>query len=303
MKRIIIALSLACTALAAPSMAAPDDDPLLRPIAADFAKRWLTPQPPTRIFGNTYMIGFGGLSVALIRTSAGLILIDGAVPQAVRDVEANIRALGFRLSDVKFILSTEPHYDHAGGLAALERDTGATVVASADAATILRAGGKDSRDAQAAVLSLFPAPARVRAVRDGETLRLGDVTVTAVATPGHTHGSMSWRWRSCEGKTCVPVLFASSLNPASAEGYRFSDPAHQPIVQAFRRSFARMRGERCGILLTAHPDQSGGDQKFVRLQARRSPNPFIDPGACRSYADKFEALLDAKLGREIAAER
>jgi len=284
------------------TVGAAEDDPLLRPIAPDYARRWLAPQAPVRIHGNAYLVGFGGLSVGLIKTSAGLILIDGAVPQAVRDIEANIARLGFRLKDVKYILSTEPHYDHSGGIAALERDTGATVVASASAAKDLRAGTAGSEDPQATILERFPAVRAVKVVRDGETIRLGDVTVTAVATPGHTPGSMSWRWQSCEmnggGKSCVPVIFSASLNPISADEYRFTEPAHRGLVTAFRASFAKMRGQRCGILLTSHPDQSGGDEKLKALLTGRKPNPFIDAGACRAYADRFEKALDERLKQE-----
>ena len=107
-KTMLLGISLAGMLLAG---AAAPDDPLLRPIAPDHARQWLTPQAPARLYGGTYLVGFGGLSVALIRTRAGLILIDGAVPQAVPDIEAHIRALGFSIRDVKLILSTEPHYD------------------------------------------------------------------------------------------------------------------------------------------------------------------------------------------------
>lgn len=294
---------LACTGLAvalAGSSAASQskDDPLLRPVAPDSAARWLTPQKPARIFGNTYLVGFGGLNVGLIRTDAGLILIDGALPQAVPAIEANIRQLGFRLRDVKLILSTEPHFDHAGGLAALSRDTGAPVLAGAAAVQVLRQGRTDAGDPQAAWLAEFPAVRNVRAVRPGEKLRLGRTVITAVATPGHTAGSTSWSWRSCEAGRCLDMVFASSLNPIAADGWRFSDPAHSMNVTAFRHSFTTLRGLPCGILLTAHPDQSGGDVKFRALETGASPNPFIDPRACRDYADKYERLLAERLDKE-----
>jgi len=274
---------------------APADDPLLRPIAPDYAKRWLTPEAPIRVFGNTYLVGFGGISVGLIKTSAGLILIDGAVPQAVADLEANIRELGFSIRDVKLILSTEPHYDHAGGLAALARDSGATVIASAPAAAVLASGGRDANDPQADILEPFPIPARIRAVRDGDAIRLGDVTVMPIATPGHTTGSMSWRWRSCEGKDCADVLFASSLNPVSAPNWRFA--AHPERVSLFRATFAKVRALPCDILLSAHPDQSGGDTKLARLRETRTPNPFRDPGACLNYAERFNKSLESTLNK------
>jgi metallo-beta-lactamase class B len=273
------------------------DDPLLRPIEPDYAARWLVPQKPARIFGNTYLVGFGGLNLGLIRTDAGLILIDGAVPQAVSAIEANIRTLGFKLSDVKMILSTEPHFDHAGGLAALSRDTGAPVIASAAAARVLR-GEADMDDPQHALLAPFPAVRNLKVARPGETFRLGGTIVTAIATPGHTAGSMSWTWRSCEGRRCVAAVFASSFNPVSADGYRFSDPAHARILANYRRSFATMQTLPCGLLISAHPDQSGGDVKFREFMAKPVPNPFLDSGACRTYAGKYARLLAARLAKE-----
>lgn len=282
---------------AAPAQQA--DDPLLRPIAPESAAKWLGPQAPIRVFGNFYLVGFEGLNVGLIDTGAGLVLIDGAVPQGVRAIEANIRKLGFRVEDVKYILSTEPHYDHAGGIAALARDSGATVVAGAAAATVLR-GGTDPSDAQTSWLAPFPAVSRLRTVRDGAQLRLGAVTVTARATPGHTRGSTSWTWRSCEGHQCRTIVFAASLNPAAPPAYRFSDPDHAWLVASFRRTFAAMRRMPCDILITAHPNQSGGAEKRRRLDQGSKPNPFIDPGACRAYARDFTAALDERLAQERA---
>lgn len=274
------------------------DDPLTRPIEPVAAARWLGPQPPMRVHGKTYLVGFSGLNVALIKTSAGLILIDGAVPQGVAAIEANIRRLGFNLKDVKLILSTEPHADHAGGLAALARDTGATVVASPQSARWLRSGRIDPEDPQFADLSRFPTVRRLRVVRDGEVLRLGDTAVTAQATPGHTAGSMSWTWRSCEATDCANIVFASSINPGAASGYRFSDPRHRGVVAYFRATFAKVRALPCDILLSAHADASGGDARAAAALAGTKPNPFVDRSACNAYADNYEAVFDAKLKRE-----
>ncbi|MFC3442829.1 subclass B3 metallo-beta-lactamase [Sphingobium rhizovicinum] len=270
------------------------DDPLTRPIAPESSKRWLAPQPPVRLHGRTYLVGFGGLNVALIRTSAGLILIDGAVPQAVGDIEAKIRALGFSIKQVKLILSTEPHFDHAGGIAALARDSGATVIASGPAADVLRQGGGDPDDPQAAWLERFPGVAKLSVARDGEVIRLGDTAITAHATPGHTLGSMSWSWESCEGKECRTIVFAASLNPIAVDGWRFADPRHRRFVDAFRGSFATMKGMRCDMLIASHPLE-GDAGRVARLMKARTPNPFIDPNACRLYAGRAEAALGKKL--------
>ncbi|HWU96790.1 MAG TPA: subclass B3 metallo-beta-lactamase, partial [Sphingomonas sp.] len=282
-------IHLAALALLTTAASPQQDDPLTRPIAPEAAAKWIGPQAPIRVHGKTYLVGFEGMNVALIDTGKGLILIDGAVPQSVRSVEANLRKLGFQIEDVKLILSTEPHFDHAGGLAALARDSGATVLAGAWAVTALKQGMSTPDDPQAAWLVPFPAVSRVRAVKDGEVIRLGNVAVTARATPGHTPGSMSWTWRSCEGGACKTIVFASSINPVAANGYRFTK--HPEVVASFRTSHARFRAMPCDILFSAHPDNSGGVEKYARFARRGRPNPYLAPGACRAYAARSAKAL------------
>jgi len=270
--------------LAASAAPAQDQtDPLTRPIATKMAAEWLAPRAPARVFGNTYLVGFDGLSVALIDTGEGLILIDGALPQAAPAILSNVSRLGFRPRDIKYILSTEPHGDHAGGLAALARDTGATVIASLRGAEGLRSGRLTADDPQRDYDHSFPPVPAVRVIRDQEKLRLGNVVVTARATPGHTMGSMSWSWRSCESRRCRAIVFASSLNPVSADGYRYTAPSSRAIVAGYRRSHAAMKRMPCDILITAHPGQEG----FISA-----------PGACRAYANKSERALVARLNEE-----
>ncbi|MDQ1156578.1 metallo-beta-lactamase class B [Sphingomonas sp. SORGH_AS 950] len=283
--RIAAALILAASATAAPQHA---DDPLIRPIVTDRTADWLAPRPPVRVFGNSYLVGFGGLNVALIDTGRGLILIDGALPQAAPAILANVARLGFRPRDIKYILSTEPHFDHAGGIAALARDTGATVIASPRGARGLRTGRLAADDPQRGYDSRFPAVSQVRTIRGGETLTLGNTTVTARATPGHTMGSLSWSWRSCANGSCRAIVFAASLNPVSTDDYRFSAPANRPVVAAFARGQAAMRALPCDILITAHADQDGATDRFRTT-----------PGACRAYALSSQRAL----ARRIAEER
>ena len=266
-------------------------DPLIQPITTSRSAEWLAPASPERIYGNSYLVGFGGMSVALIDTGAGLVLVDGALPQAAPAILANVRQLGFDPKDIKFILSTEPHFDHAGGLAALARDTGATVVASARGAEGLRTGMHAKDDPQLAYGGSWPAVTRLRVMKDGEVLKLGKAAITAVATPGHTMGSMSWRWQACEGEACKTIVFASSLNPVSADGYRFTSKAGAPIVAGFEASYRKMDATACDILISAHPDNAG-------------PGRYNDePGACRAYVDRSRKSLAKRLAEEKAGAR
>jgi metallo-beta-lactamase class B len=266
----------------------PGPDPLTQPITTSHSAEWLAPLPPEKVHGDSWLVGFGGLSVALVDTGDGLILIDGALPQAAPAILANVRALGFDPQDIKYILSTEPHFDHAGGLAALARDTGATVVASARGAEALQSGRLAADDPQLDYDSRFPPVTRTQVIGDGETLRLGKTVVTAHATPGHTMGSMSWSWQACEAKTCRSIVFASSLNPVSADAYRYSAPESAAIVAGFAQSYKAMDALPCDILVSAHPDNAAADG------ARFS----TAPGACRAYADRSRRALAARLAKE-----
>lgn len=286
---ILIAALLLTGTASAQQATAPQQtpDPLTRPLARDREATWLAPRAPEKVFGTTYLVGFGGLSVALIDTGAGLILVDAALPQAAPRILDNVRQLGFKPQDIKFILSTEPHFDHAGGLAALVRDTGATVVAGNRAAAGLKSGRLDKDDPQLAYDHSFPPVAKVRTIANGEGLTLGKATVTAHQTAGHTAGSMSWSWPACEGATCRTVVFASSLNPVSADGYRYNAPTSAGIRTAFAQTYATMKKMPCDILITAHADQGGAKTRYLS-----------NPGACRSYAEASERALAERLRKE-----
>jgi metallo-beta-lactamase class B len=215
----ILLLSTVCaSAQAAPNRLQPDP-----PAVCDSCATWNQPRPPFKVFGNTYFVGPTGLSSVLIVSNAGLILVDGALPQSAPLIDRSIRALGFRTEDIKLIVNGHAHYDHAGGIAALQRFTGAPVAASEAGVRALLAGRPTPDDPQAALAnSAFPRVANARGVRDGEVLRVGDVAITAHATPGHTPGSTSWTWRSCEGSRCLDVVYADSITAISAPGFRFT---------------------------------------------------------------------------------
>ena len=264
-------------------------DPLIQPITTSRSAEWLAPAPPEKIYGSSYLVGFVGMSVALIDTGDGLVLVDGALPQAAPAILANVRKLGFDPKDIKYILSTEPHFDHAGGLAALARDTGATVVASARGVEGLRLGKHAADDPQLAYGGSWPAvTTAMRVMADGEVLKLGKLGITAHATPGHTMGSMSWSWPACAGASCKAIVFASSLNPVSADDYRFSSLDAAPFVAGFAQSYRTMDALACDILISAHPDNAGEG----RYNAK--------PGACRAYADRSRQALAKRLAAEKA---
>lgn len=255
---------------------------------------WNKPAPPVRIHANTYLVGTCGISSILIVGSDGDILIDGGTAEGADLIAANIRKLGFKLSDIKFILHSHEHVDHVGGLAELQRLSGATVISSAAAAPVLRSGVASADDPQAGMNKPFPSVDVGRIVGDGDEVRLGNLMLTAMATPGHTPGALSWRWVSCDGGVCRTIVYADSLTPVSRDDYRFSD--HPAYLAAYRASLAKIAASPCDILLTPHPSAS-------HLRDRLAlGKPLLDTNACRDYAAALTKQLDARLAKEAAGK-
>ena len=245
--------------------------------------------PPVRIFGNTYLVGTCGISSILITDPAGDILIDGGTEQDADLIVANIRKLGFQPSDVRYILESHEHLDHVGGIAKLQRITGAQVLASAAAAPVLNTGKAGKDDPQYGMHPDFPAAHVDRIVQDGEQLRIGNTIVTGVATPGHTPGAMTWHWGSCDGGVCRQIVYADSLTPVSSPTYRFSD--HPAYLAAFRASIAKVAALPCDILLTPHPTASDMPKRLLNAQVE-------DSNACKDYAAGLTNQLDERLATE-----
>ena len=260
---------------------------------------WNAPQRPFRVYGNTYYVGPHGLSSILITSKAGHVLLDGALPESVPQIVANIRALGFRVEDVKLIVNSHVHFDHGGGIAELQRLSGARVAASPWSAEVLTKSGVGRGDPQFGVVAPVALVPRVETLRDGEALRVGDIELTAHFTPGHTPGGTSWTWRSCEERRCLNVVYSDSMTPVSAEGFRFTDSREYPdAVRDFEKSFAFLRATPCDILLTSHPDASGLWQRLEGRERGMRPDPVVAPNACRELAARAAEQLRRRLESE-----
>lgn len=302
MTRGVPVFVLALVLLAPPSLpaqsgraGAPVVDP---PITCGACDEWNAPRQPFKVFGNTYFVGSAGLSSVLITSDQGHILIDVALPQSVPVIDTNIRALGFKTSDIRLILTSHGHFDHLGGVRAMQRFTGATVGASTRTAEALALGHATPDDPQYGGPSAdtFPAVTTgVRVVQDGETVKAGPLAITARYTPGHTPGATTWTWQSCEEARCLSIAYVDSLTAVSNPGFRFTGDGTRPgIVDSFRRSLDTVRALPCDVLLTTHPSASGMDEKLKRGTAE----PLVDAGACRALAESSLAALEARIGQE-----
>lgn len=245
---------------------------------------WNAPRPAFRIHGNTYYVGTEGLSAVLVTSDEGHVLIDGGLPESAHIIMANVEYLGFRIEDVKLILNSHAHFDHAGGISALQQASGARVAASPSSASVLERGASGPDDPQYGVALAFPAVRDVRAITDGETLKVGSLVLKAHFTPGHTPGGTSWSWRACEGERCLDFVYADSQTPVSADGFHFTESVTYPsAIQDFERGFAVLESLACDVLVTSHPTASGF-WKRAEMQEREGESAFVDREACKRYA-------------------
>ncbi len=285
--RAALATLLALSAL--PAFAA--EAPLPQLQAYEVREAWRQPIEPFRIAEHSWYIGTQGLSALLVKTDAGAVLIDGGMPQAADMLLAHMATLGVAPGDLKYILHSHAHGDHAGPIAAIQRATGATLVSNAESAVLLARGGSDDIHFGDAIV--FP-PARAdRLVMDGESIELGGMRLTVHFTPAHTPGSMSWTWTDRRDGRDTAIAYVDSI---SAPGYRLLDnPRYPRIVDDYRRGFEAIRALPCDLLVTPHPDASG----WTPADANdRLPRPM----GCRDYADAGERALDQRIAEQRAAK-
>ena len=255
---------------------------------------WSDPTTPRHVFGNTWYVGTCSISAILITSPDGHVLIDAATAEAAPTVIANIRAVGVRVEDIKTILVTHEHNDHVGGVAELQRASGAKVLARSVAAEALKAGRSDRRDPQFETIEPFPPADNVGTLVDGEDVTLGVLRIHHLPNTGHTAGGSGWAWRSCEGATCRNIVFPDSNSAISDKTFRYTD--HPEHVAAFRRSMALIAAQPCDILITTHVQSS---DLLRRLDGQK---PLVDAGACKAYANTGLANLETRLAKEATGE-
>jgi metallo-beta-lactamase class B len=285
MKRMLLALALFA---ATPAHAA---DPA----------NWRQPAEPFRVIGNIYYVGSDGLASWLIATPQGHILIDGAMAYNAPMIEANIKALGFTPSDVKILLNSHAHMDHAGGLAQLRADTHAPLFASAGDKPLLEQGVYPGAESDKSLS--FP-PVKVdRVIGDGQPVSLGPVTLTAHITPGHTPGCTTWTMRVAENGEAHQVVFLCSMTVAANR--LVGKPSYPGIVEDYRRAFTAARALKADVFLSAHAETYGLPRKRAALLAARkagqAANPFVDPAAYAKAVDAAAADFETQLKAQTAA--
>jgi len=258
---------------------------------------WTDPVEPMKLVGPIYFVGTKGLSVWLITTSEGHILLNTGMPGSGQMIESSIRKLGFKPEDVKLMLACHAHIDHVGGHAYLKKLTGAQVVMLDSAVDLFESGGKtDFNYGQVSEFS-FEAVKVDRVIRDGDSVKLGDVVLTALPTPGHTRGSTTWITNVTEGGKIYQVVFpdGTGVNP----GYRVAKaPSYPGIGDDYRRTFHTLEMVKPDIWLSAHTV----DYKFEAKRARalsEGVKAWVDPEGYRKWVvsqrQAFESRVDTEM--------
>jgi metallo-beta-lactamase class B len=274
------------------------------PFAQSRAGAWKTPMKPFHVIQDIYYVGTTDISAWLIFTLQGFILIDGGLPETAAPIEANIKTLGFDIKDVKVLLNSHAHFDHAGGLAKLKRDSGAELVASAADRPILERG-HITFGPSAAPEDDFPRVKVDRAITDGDTVMLGGVTLTAHITPGHTPGCTNWTMPIVDGRDNHEVIFFCSMTVAGNP--LVNNKAYPAIAADYKASFAALKKIDADIFLAPHGDQMNLEKKVATLndiaakKTINAPNPFVDKAEFHRLVDSQERQFDAALAREEAA--
>ena len=247
------------------------------------------PVAPFHIIGNIYYVGASDVASYLIVTPAGDILLDGGFVETAPQIEANIQTLGFKPRDVKILLSSHEHLDHAGGLAELKKLTGAQFVALAEEVPGLESGAS------------FPAVTPDRVIHDGDSVELGGVAMTAHLTPGHTRGCTTWAMVTHDAGKPYNVVFVGSASVLP--NYKLIDrpgsPATYPGIEAdYEKTFRVLKSLPCDVFLASHGQFYSLVQKREAMSKNPAQNPFIDPAGYRAYIQGAEAAFQAELQRE-----
>jgi metallo-beta-lactamase class B len=262
------------------------------------------PDEPFRIAGNLYYVGATGITSFLLTGPEGDVLIDGGYPETAPLIIASIRKLGFDIKDVKILLNTHAHSDHAGGLHQLQAASGAQLwISEGDADAVATGSGSDAalgRLRMLRFLGAFKMPAaRVdHRFKDGTKIRLGPIELTAHVTAGHTRGCTSWSFPVRDGNRDLLAVEVCSLTLFPF--VRLVDPEAYPGIRSdFERSFATLRNLPADIFLGSHAEFFDLNRKRrERAKADNPVDPFIDRPGYRAYIDRSEQRFRKALAEQ-----
>jgi metallo-beta-lactamase class B len=273
----------------------------LTPSAQTTLQEYLVPFPAHHVMGNVYFVGSKSLGIYLITTPQGHILLNAGLADSVPGIQASVAKLGFRFSDIKILLISHAHFDHDAGAARIKELSGAKYMVMDADVPVVESGGKEDFFYGKTPDLLYPSAKVDRVVHDGDTVKLGDMVLTAHLTPGHTKGCTTWTFKVQDGGKSYDAVIVGSpnVNP----GYKLVDNAAYPqIASDYERGFRVLRSLHCDVFLGAHGAYYGMEGKYARMK-EGAANPFIDPDGYKDYIKEREEAFRAELAKQQAGAR
>ena len=259
-------------------------------------RAWNRPVKPFRVVGNIYYVGVEGVASYLITTPQGHILMDSGFLETVPRIQESLKQLGFRLEDVKVLINSHAHFDHAGGFAQLKRLTGAKLMISEADAKLISDGGRSDFQWRDKTSFHFEPAGVDHLLRDKAKVELGGVTMVARITPGHTKGCTTWTMKVREADRDLDVVFVGST---TIPGYKLlNNSAYPNIVEDYAYTFALLKTLRCDVFLAPHGSFFALDEKRALLEKGAKTNPFIDPQSYRRFINSTERAYQKQLKEE-----
>ena len=269
--------------------------PLTAEQRAQFHGPYSQPEEPFRLIGNIYYVGAKNIASYLVVTPQGSILIDTGTTEMTPVITANVEKLGFKLRDIKIMLSSHAHFDHIGGHAAMKKVTGARVMAIKQDADALEAG----KDLSPLGDEGWTAVNVDRVLKDGDTVALGGTTLRAVWAPGHTPGCTVWTTSVPDaGKTYSVAIFGCG---GPNGGVKLVGNQRFPtLVDDTLATFRKLKTLKPDIYASGHPQMLFAG-KIERMTANERPHALLDPGstAWAKMLDDAQAAFE----KRVAAER
>ncbi len=261
-------------------------------------ENWTQSYPAHQIIGPLYAVGGPDLSVFLITSSAGHILINTALEDSTDFIRANVESLGFKFADIRLLLTMQAHFDHTAAMAEIKQLTGAQVWATEDDARVLRDGGASDAHFGQCIEFRFPPVTVDKILADQEVIELGDLRLVTHAHPGHTEGSSSYSLTVREAGRDYAVVIANmgTINPGKK---MLVEPTYPGVSADFAATYAKQRALKVDVWVAAHASQYHRDKKY-QLNQPYDPDTFVDPQGFSAEVERLQALYLAQLAEERA---
>lgn len=253
--------------------------------------KWFEPVEPFQIAGPIYYVGTRGLAVYIVKTDAGLVLLNGAMPGYENLVLNSVRELGFKLEDIRVILVSHGHADHAGTVAAIKRATNATVVAMEDDVGLLKSGGKADYLFSNVKFLHFESVVADKVLKDGDRFTFGNIEFVAHDTPGHTPGCATIETKVEAEGAMRNVVFADCLSVNPGTRFDEKNPSYPGIADDYRKAFRVMEEIQPDIFLAFHPEYFDLESKRERMK-KEGMKVWINPEGYRTLVRKKKETFE-----------